>query len=206
MKGSDKHMEEQKNDGVVGGDEKEEGVVKDQKTEAQIKAPPKVLMEPSLELVEEVKKWVGVHEKGGDNRGPEVDMFNKTLNDTVSHAWCASFVAYCVRSVEKKTGIKTSVNLSEHVMTMWNSSTGRQVKIGGQRPGDIAVWNKVGTGSGHCGVVTRVIKSKEFIETVEGNTSDSSGVERNGQGIYTKQRRVKQIGDMKLLGFLRVFA
>lgn len=44
---------------------------------------------PNLKLLEEARRWVGVREKGGNNRGPEVEKFQKAVDGRASgEAWC----------------------------------------------------------------------------------------------------------------------
>lgn len=148
--------------------------------------------------------FVGVREKGGDNRGEWVDRFNRALNESIGHAWCASFVAFCIRAVERERGATSPLRLSEHVMTLWRDNAAHRVAAGGHRVGDIAVWQKQGTGMGHCGIVVECPGGQQFV-TVEGNTSDSSAVEREGDGVFRKRRRLGPMGSMVLVGFLRAF-
>jgi hypothetical protein len=154
-------------------------------------------------LVDESRRWLFVREVGGANRGPAVDRFCLALNDTIAHAWCAAFVAFCVKEIEEKFGVKSQLSLSEHVLTMWKQSEKYQSKF--PQPGSIAIWKMAGTSSGHCGIVVEVDPKGETFKTIEGNTSDGTGLEREGDGVFLKTRRLNTVGNFKLMGFLKPF-
>jgi hypothetical protein len=62
------------------------------------------------------------------------------------------------------------------------------------------------TSSGHVGIVVGV-NSDGSILTVEGNTSPGDVVQREGDGVWLKQRRYlnEPKGTMQVKGFLRVW-
>jgi hypothetical protein len=155
------------------------------------------------ELVNEVAKWVGVKETKG-NQGHEVVMFQKYVDGLAKgEPWCCGFVQYCLGQVETKNRIRTRIFKTEHVLTMWNKTP---VSLRSPQPqeGFIVVWNFVGTPSGHCGIISKV--HEETIETIEGNTSDAQKVEREGDGVYKRVRRLNPTGNMKIVGFIDPFA
>lgn len=154
-------------------------------------------------LIEEVSKYVGFQEKG-DNRGPEVEMFQRFVDGKASgEPWCCCMMQYGVGQVERREKIRTRLFKTEHVMTMWNK-TPVELRVAQPRPGCIAVWNYVGTSNGHCGLITKVYPDR--IETIEGNTSDSKKVEREGDGVFKKERLLNPKGKMKIVGFIDPFA
>ena len=154
-------------------------------------------------LIAEASKWVGIQEKGGDNKGPEVEMFQKYVDGKAEgESWCLCFVQYCLGQVETSEKIRTRLFKTEHVMTMWNK-TPQELRLNKPKEGCIVVWNFKGTTSGHCGVITKVLPEK--IETIEGNTSNSLDVDREGDGVYKKERSLNTKGKMKIVGFLDPF-
>ena len=90
---------------------------------------------------------------------------------------------------------------------MW-SGTPLQLKMVYPKPGYIVAWNHYRDGfptvMGHCGIVKEVLQENEII-TIEGNTSASSGIDREGGGIFEKIRILKPENDMRLLGFIDPF-
>lgn len=152
------------------------------------------------QLVETAKRYMWVREVG-NNRGAMVDKFNTLLNDSVGHAWCASFVAFCIDEVERKFGVRSGIVKSEGVMDMWNKSRHVQAKF--PAPGHIVCWKKKGTIFGHCGIVVEVDPKGEWFQTVEGNTYKDNDYEREGNGVFMKRRYLSgEFPGFSLQGFL----
>jgi hypothetical protein len=155
-------------------------------------------------LADESKKWLWVKEQG-KNKGAEVERFQKAIDGrSCQEPWCAGFVGFCIKELESRFGVKSQLNLSEHVLTMWNNN----VKYRSQIPhaGYIAIWKLKGTASGHCGIVVEAPEKCEEFKTCEGNTAGpKDGIEREGDGVWLKSRKLHTPGDFKLMGFLKPF-
>lgn len=153
--------------------------------------------------------YVGTREVGGNNRGPLVVNFQKTVDNAASaEAWCMAFVQSMIAYVERKLGVQSPVVASEHCMTTWNKTPkSARVKIF-PLPGAIIIWQKGSTTSGHTGVVESADVSAATMTAWEGNTeSGVSGgtVVRDGGGVYRTKRSMKGTGSMKVVGFLKPF-
>lgn len=148
-------------------------------------------------LIAEASRWIGVKEEGGDNRGETVEMFQRAVDGRAfRESWCACFCFYCLIN----TG-GTDLFMSEHCLTVWNKSP-RELRIPKPRPGCLVIWQFEGTASGHMGIVKALMSDTQML-TVEGNTSGASHIERNGGGVYLKQRAIRPVtGRMRLKGFL----
>jgi uncharacterized protein (TIGR02594 family) len=148
-------------------------------------------------LIAEASKWIGVKEEGGDNKGETVEMFQRAVDGRAfQESWCASFAFYCLIN----TG-GTDLFMSEHCLTVWNRSP-KELRRQKPEPGCLVVWQFEGTASGHMGIVKMVLSDTQIL-TIEGNTSGASHIERNGGGVYLKQRASRPVtGRMKLVGFL----
>jgi hypothetical protein len=150
---------------------------------------------------------VGIREKGGNNRGPLVELLQETIGEAQGEAWCMSAMQTCIAYAEKKTGVKSLVYASEHCMTVWSKTpVGQRVK---QFPlaGALIIWKHGKGPAGHTGCL--ISTDGKTMQTVEGNTEsgrDSKGkVEREGGGMYANIRNFKGNGSMKVVGFLRPF-
>lgn len=156
-------------------------------------------------LIEEAQKWVGVQEVG-KNRGVEVEMFQKAVDGKASgEPWCAAFVEFCIKQVVAQHGVTTPVVASEHCLTIWNTTPVSQ-RLTTPVPGCLVIWRHGDSTQGHIGVVTEVTADPRFIQTIEGNTGpEVKAVNSEGDGVYVKLRNVEGTGNMKVLGFLRVF-
>lgn len=156
------------------------------------------------------ESYVGVMEIGGNNQGPEVEEFQKSVNGIADgQPWCMDFVQFCVKQVENNFNWAARIKRSESVISVWMGAEVYKRKALPSR-GAIAIWQKIGTAHGHCGIVVKVMNDGKTFETVEGNTSPGKTVEREGDGVYEKTRLLSsksnvQLGTMRLLGFLDAF-
>jgi len=162
-------------------------------------------------LVEIAGEYVGVVEQGGDNCGPEVEMFQTAVKGlTGPRAWCLSFVQFCAKRVDEELlGDATVLWPTEHCMTLW-ARTPVEARIDAPEPGALIVWEHVVDGvpttKGHVGIITAVIDD-DTIETIEGNTTAGATVEREGDGVYRKRRKVRSAPNepLQVRGFLRAW-
>lgn len=159
----------------------------------------------NLELLNEALSWLGTTEdkKIGDNKGTEVELFQRAVDGKAQgEPWCMAFVQFCIQQIETKNKIKCLVYKSEHCMTVFRESKHKCVK--NPAPGDIVIWRMGNTASGHVGIVNKIL-GDGWMETVEGNTSDSSKLDRNGDGIYLKKRSMTGSENFRVMGFIRPF-
>lgn len=148
-------------------------------------------------FIAEALKWYGTKESGGDNRGPDVEAFQRSVDQVAAgEPWCMAFIQF----VGKRAG-GTNLFPSEHCLTVWerSSSSLRRIK---PTAGSVAIWKKRGTRQGHAGIV--VLEQGVTIVTIEGNTGPGPGIEREGDGVYLKTRLAYRTdtGSMELVGFL----
>lgn len=158
-------------------------------------------------LIEEASRYIGVIEEGGDNRGPDVEMFQRAVDGRAQgEAWCMSALQFWLMETERQFDITSGVFPSEHCLTVWNRTpVSRRFKH--PQKGDIIIYqyfkNDRPTSSGHTGLVKEVLGSS--IITVEGNTGPGTGVEREGDGVYEKKRSIFGSSSMKIVGYIRPF-
>ena len=158
-------------------------------------------------LILEAKRWVGVQEHGGNNRGEIVKMFQRTIGKAVNEPWCMSYIQYCLENVDEWSealGLKFGphlLHLHEHCMTVWRE-TPKECRLEKPIPGCVAIWNYKGNDNGHGSIVESI--DRKLLMFYEGNTSDNNKrIIREGDGVRKKRRPfVNSIGNMKLVGFL----
>lgn len=168
-------------------------------------------MGPSELLVSIAKTFVGVTEIGGDNRGPQVEAFQRALGTpAVGQAWCVDFVQFCVKTVDEQLGTQTVLAPTQSALQLWKD-TDALAMTSDPEVGAVAIWQHYDdagkpTALGHAGIVIEVVSDTLF-KTVEGNTGPSQGVEREGDGVYEKTRLLRApVGSkMRLKGFLRAW-
>jgi hypothetical protein len=165
-------------------------------------------------LVDLAVQQVGIHEEGGDNSGPLVEMYQRVMGKPHKEPWCVSFVQWCVREIDKKFNSKTVLFATESSQMLWLKSP-ETSRVQVPEPGSIVIWtsfnqNNLPLSTGHVGIVREILDS-EWMLTVEGNTSptaDLDSIVRNGDGslpdgVYLKKRRLRATtGPLRTTGFL----
>jgi hypothetical protein len=151
---------------------------------------------------------IGIREKGGNNKGPMVELIQETVGGAGREPWCMALVQTCIAYVEEKLQIHSRFPVTEHCMTAWRSAPDDlKVKFGPKR-GAVVIWNHKGTDQGHTGMF-RELKGEGSFKAVEGNTEagvNANGkVERDGGGVYATVRSMRGNGSMILKGFLKPF-
>lgn len=161
-------------------------------------------------LIHEAKRWVGITEQGGNNRGQLVALFQKSTGGLANgEPWCMAFAQYCIQAVDSlvsdclEGSEKSLLFKSGHCLTVWNKS--QALKIEAPKPGSLCIWQHGQTASGHVGIVVGV-NTDGSIMTVEGNTSSAgAGNQREGDGVWLKRRQLDVPGKLRFKGFLRVW-
>ena len=159
----------------------------------------------SHKLVDIAKQYIGTKESGGDNKGSQIEEFQKAVDGKAQgEAWCMAFVQFCIEKVEEQTNetSKSKIFKSEHCLTVWNKTPISQ-RLTVPEVGSLIVWQFGSSSNGHVGIVTNVRSTR--VDTIEGNTGDGAGVVREGDGVYSRNRSRTGSSDMKVLGFLKVF-
>lgn len=161
-------------------------------------------------LIHEAKRWVGITEQGGNNRGQLVQLFQKSAGGLANgEPWCMAFVQYCIQAVDSlvsdclEGSEKSPLFKGEHCLTVWNKS--QAWKIDAPSLGSLCIWQHGQTASGHVGIVVG-LNADGSIMTVEGNTSSTdAGNQREGDGVWLKRRQLVSSGNLRLKGFLKVW-
>ena len=145
----------------------------------------------------------GVRERGGNNRGPEVEMFQKSIGLEAGDPWCAAFVCFCIKAAAQQLGIKPRFQYGGSVYKLWTRNADLQTLT----PGDNCLFlidhglSKAGTRVGHTGFCVAVNQShSETLETMEGNTNAAGS--RDGDGAYHKSREASEMA--RGYGYLRI--
>lgn len=166
-----------------------------------------MMFSPQLRLIELATSLVGTHEVGGENKGPDVEAFQRTVDGKAQgEAWCLAFVQYCVTGVCDEMGVPNPLFPTEHCMTLWDK-THFSKRTQTPEPGMLILWQHYKDGKptmqGHVGIVARV--SDRYVDTIEGNTGSGKGVVREGDGVYARQRNLGDAGAMHLKGYIKVW-
>jgi hypothetical protein len=161
-------------------------------------------MNPREFLAQFGLSFVGVTEQTGNNDGPYVEMFQRWTDGVAAHEpWCMAFAQFCVGNAAQQFGLISPLPASEHVLTVWNNS--QHLVVFPPYVGCLALWQHPGTTNGHTGIVTGVDEQNGVFNTVEGNTSGGTGLNREGDGCYEKVRSMSGETNFVLLGFVDPF-
>ena len=157
-------------------------------------------------LVALAASYIGIKEAGGDNKGPEVEQFQKAVDGRAQgEPWCMAFAQYCISLIAE-----SRIYPSEHCMTVWNKSPD-DMRSSLPSAGFLVIWNYTGSAAGHVGIIEEVITTGSTIRalvTIEGNTAapnDGTEVERNGDGVHRRVRNIHIVGKMQIMGYIDPF-
>jgi hypothetical protein len=137
---------------------------------------------------------VGVRERTGQNDGPAVESFLRSVGLGKGYSWCMAFIYWAYETAANELGIKNPLVKTGGVLYQWNNTN--LIKTKTPRTGDIFIMD-YGGGNGHTGLVLGFSGDGTKINTLEGNTNP--GGSRNGDGVYL---RVREISSIK--GFIHV--
>jgi hypothetical protein len=127
---------------------------------------------------------IGVRERGGINRGPEVDDYLRAAGldpERGQYPWCAAFVVWCFQRAANDLQLATPLARTAGVFRLWEAHKEHRT----QRPevGALMIQDH-GGGRGHCGLVIAV--GPRTVVTVEGNTNGEGS--RDGDCVAIKLR------------------
>src|SRR5882672_5310905 len=160
-----------------------------------------IIPEKQQSLIDLAMTQVGVHEEGGDNSGPLVEMYQRVDGKAEKEPWCVSFVQWCVHEIDKKFATKNILFPTESSQMLW-LKTDPLARVQVPEPGCIVVWTKyvndLPLSVGHVGIIHQILDN-EWMLVVEGNTTPQSNLDnivREGDGhvpdgVYLKKRHIK---------------
>lgn len=144
---------------------------------------------------------VGKKELAG-NRGEWVDEINKWMGVPLGSNYCLSWILFNLKKVSDETGWTFGLPKSAGCKDFANRTKDFK-KFEKPEVGDIVIYGSTKDWTGHATVCFKVIDSKK-IGTIEANTSPSSDfIDRNGGGVFKKERPISGIGDLKLFAIIR---
>jgi len=168
--------------------------------------------------------YVGTDEKGGANRGPEVEAFQRAVGIPSGSAWCAAFVGFVLGEAERQSGRRVVPAVRIGVATAYlgrESVRAQDVLRGVARPpvGSLVVWRRGATWRGHVGFVlgdpgsspgqARDVEGAGWSgrcgRTIEGNTSSgSAGSQADGDGVWERVRCIQPGAYFRIVAFTPV--
>ena len=170
-------------------------------TSSQLLSASQIANESDGERVRNIaKSFVGTREIG-NNGGPQVTRFLKSVGLRPGNPWCAAFVSFCLDSAKIKT-LRTRSGLARHFISKNKTIKATKVMQTNQElpPGTVVVWRRGTTTFGHVGFVDSW-KGKAGT-TIEGNTSSGrSGSQWNGGGVWSRKRVINPYDYFRITDF-----
>lgn len=134
------------------------------------------------------RKYLGVIEAGGPNRGAAIDRFLANAGTSPGQPWCAAFVYTVMRDAGYKPDVRYPASCRSWVA--W--AVENKAIISKPQPGDIVVFDWDGDGpDDHIGFCERLVSFGPLItlQTIEGNTP---GVGGKRDGVYRRKRVMRR--------------
>ncbi len=151
-------------------------------------------------------------ESGGNNRGAQVERFQASVHGSPGDPWCAAFAHRCLEKAAGFLGTELPPGFPDSGYVpdygAWARAHGAWITadqaaqglVPAQR-GDLICFYFPAKGRlAHIGIVTGSYPGG--LTTVEGNTSDPAGLDRDGDGVYEKKRKWGAVGGLG--GFVRL--
>ena len=163
-------------------------------------------MDPLNRLVEIAAREVGVHEVGGNNRGPRIAEYQSaTWLKPAPWPWCAAFICWIIREWLKLPEVQAALSLSgPRVVEAWRPRTAgafdfeRWAKEKGlpvlprkskAKAGDLVIFD-----FSHIGIAIKDQRGSDTLETVEGNTNAAGQRDSTaGDGVCRKRRPASSV-------------
>ena len=155
----------------------------------------------------------GVHEEGGNNRGDQVEFFQRLMGGAPGDSWCADFVCSCLvkayarfhKLPEDRDKLPGYVHQAAEVLLPLSGSC-RELAAAARAkgmlhsrdftpsPGDLVLYDFPDANGDRKGYPHHVGIAIAFPEDVEGNTSGpAGGSQSDGGGVYTKTRNREDV-------------
>lgn len=137
---------------------------------------------------------VGIRERGGNNRGPEVERWQREAGIRPGDPWCAAFVNACARQAADALFVLSpleSVPLQGYVQSYFEHFAAQGCIVSPQYalPGDLfVIYYPHLKRYGHIGFVgwDGVDLKRKRYDTCEGNSNDAGS--REGDAVVRKSR------------------
>jgi hypothetical protein len=141
--------------------------------------------------------FIGVNEATGRNDGKQVEAFQAVTGNRKGDAWCASFVAACLRWSKLTTwrngngAARSWFKAADVVYDRNVHGVKNFVKLAAKRGNTGSLFYAKLNRIGHIFFIENMSRDGQYVITVEGNTNN--GLSREGDGVYSLRRRVRNI-------------
>ena len=155
-------------------------------------------------IIAEACARLKIRERGGANRGREVEAFLRWAGGQPGQPWCMAFVDFVYELACLLAGCKAALDPGLSCSKLASQAL-RLKRLHSDPlqlyPGDLVLLRGGPTGYKHVGIVVEVLPRHDGswdLITIEGNTNEAGSAE--GDGVYRKLRRP----DKTPMAFIRV--
>lgn len=150
--------------------------------------------------IEIARDYIGVHEEGGKNRGPEIDLMNAAVGQKPGQPWCWAFLYLVMAKAAAKLGMNNPLPPAYgSTLRAWRTAQ-PYMRDSNPQPGYIWVLQHSET-TGHAGIVES-INDIGVITSISGNTNEKGS--REGTHVLRKTGQPEVVHGGVLLGYLDV--
>jgi hypothetical protein len=154
--------------------------------------------------IDSAKKYLYVREVK-PNRSPEIDRWNRYVNNGYGSAYCGAFTGSMIKGVKHplvKAGLARNyytLAKKEYRFTAEDVYNHKAFV----KKGDLVVWRRGSTIFGHIGIA---IADWKYMSgwTIEGNTSSGTGSQYDGDGVFKRYRTIHLYDFFRIAYFVRV--
>lgn len=161
----------------------------------------------SLLALEIAKTQIGVKETAGKNRSSQIDLYNKTAGVSLGSPYCAAGIYWSFKTAADSLKVKNIIKQTASANGQYDycKSKGTKDSIYKANKSSLIVWKYSNSYNGHIEIINKVLNNGN-VETIGFNTSSgASGSQRDGEGVYKRQRNIKyKLGKMLVRGVINL--
>lgn len=125
---------------------------------------------------------VGVREQGGNNRGPEVELYLASVGLPPGDPWCASFLFWVFRRAANILVTPNPFPRTGSALRIW-ALADQHFRVASPTRGCVYVVDH-GGGQGHTGIIAQV-DNDGIVTEISGNTNAAGSREGNAVAVHS---------------------
>lgn len=147
--------------------------------------------------------YVG-HKEEAPNRSPVIDYWNERIGVPHGSNYCASFVAFVLDSAKvNQPTVRSAV--AQHYITKQSVSATRVVSGKTIPKGSLVIWKRGTSWMGHVEFVREDWSGCRGLTIGANTTSGQAGDQRQGNGVYKRQRHIDQTAFFRITDFTLLY-
>lgn len=147
----------------------------------------------ALRALEIMEGELHVRELTGNNDGPEIKKYLKSVGLGEGYPWCMAIIYWAFDKASAELGVKNPLKKTGGVLAQMHATEAKNRKYKDPQAGDIFIMD-FGKGKGHAGIVKKPVADR--VHTIDGNTSADPTIptqDRDGNGVFRRSRKQSTI-------------